>query len=148
VADAQDRQEADTAAVLQPYSGRRIDAGRVNPSTASLSLAACAAGFVIAAAFTSIAGLAIAAVLIGAGVAVATPLGFTLVARSAPAERMGRTMGAAEVGRELGDAGGPVLVGAFSLISLTAGLGALALALLACAGLVRPGNSRQLSDPP
>jgi MFS family permease len=137
---------AATAAVLQPYSGRRIDAGRFSPSTASLSLAACAAGFVIAAAISSIAALAVAAVLIGAGVAVATPLGFTLLARSAPAERMGRTMGAAEVGRELGDAGGPVLVGAFSLVSLTAGLGALALALLACAGLVRPRTSRERSD--
>jgi MFS family permease len=137
---------AATAAVLQPGSGRRIDAERFSPSTASLSLVACAAGFVIAAAFTSIAALAVAAVLIGAGVAVATPLGFTLLARSAPAGRMGRTMGAAEVGRELGDAGGPVLVGAFSLVSLSAGLGALALALLACAGLVRPRTPRQGAD--
>ena len=77
---------------------------------------------------------------------VATPLGFTLLARTAPPDRMGRTMGAAEVGRELGDAGGPVLVGAFSLISLTAGLGALALALLGCASLVLPRTSRQVSD--
>jgi MFS family permease len=137
---------AATAAVLQPYSGRRIDAGRFRPTTASLSLLACAAGFVIAAAFSSIAALAVAAVLTGAGVAVATPLGFTLLARSAPAERMGRTMGAAEVGRELGDAGGPVLVGAFSLISLTAGFGALALALLACAGLALPRTARPVPD--
>jgi MFS family permease len=137
---------AATAAVLQPYSGRRIDAGRFRPTTASLSLLACAAGFVIAAAFSSVAALALAAVLIGAGVAVATPLGFTMLARSAPAERMGRTMGAAEVGRELGDAGGPVLVGAFSLVSLTAGLGALALALLACAGLALPRTTRPLAE--
>jgi hypothetical protein len=80
-------------------------------------------------------------------VAVATPLGFTLLARSSPPERMGRTMGAAEIGRELGDAGGPVLVGAVATLSLTAGLGALALALLACAALTvsrapgaRPGS--------
>ncbi len=137
---------AATAAVLQPYSGRRMDAGRIYPKTASLALAACAAGFVMAASFSSVAVVAIAAVLIGAGVAVATPLGFTLLARSAPAERMGRTMGAGEVGRELGDAGGPVLVGAFSLISLTAALGALALALLACAGLVLPRNTRPVPD--
>jgi MFS family permease len=137
---------AATAAVLQPYSGRRIDAGRLRPTTASVSLAACTAGFVIAAAFASVTALAVAAVLIGAGVAVATPLGFTLLARSAPAERMGRTMGSAEVGRELGDAGGPVLVGAFSLISLTAGLGALAVALLACAGLALPRTTRPVSD--
>jgi MFS family permease len=137
---------AASAAVLQPYSGRRIDAGRLNPSAASLSLVACAAGFVIAAAFSGVLGLAVAAVLIGAGVAVATPLGFTLLARSAPAERMGRTMGAAEVGRELGDAGGPLLVGAFSLVSLSAGFGALALTLLACAGLVRPRTPRRVPD--
>jgi hypothetical protein len=115
---------------------------------AGLSLVACAVGVVNAAAISDITALAVAAVLIGAGVAVATPLGVTLLARSAPAGRMGRTMGAAEVGRELGDAGGPVLVGAFGLISLTAGLGALALALLACAGLVRPRTPRQVADRP
>ncbi|MGH3575430.1 MAG: hypothetical protein ACRDUW_27030 [Pseudonocardiaceae bacterium] len=32
--------------------------------------------------------------------------------RAAAPERLGQTMGAAEVGRELGDAGGPLLVGA------------------------------------
>jgi hypothetical protein len=55
----------------------------------------------------------VAAVVIGAGVGVATPLGFTLLARTAPPDRMGRTMGAAEVGREVGDSGGPLVVGAF-----------------------------------
>jgi hypothetical protein len=35
-------------------------------------------------------------------------------------------MGAGEVGRELGDAGGPILVGAFSPAGLAAGLLALA----------------------
>ena len=44
--------------------------------------------------------------------------------------------------RELGDAGGPILVGAFGLISLTAGLGALAVALLVCAGWVSPRISQ------
>jgi hypothetical protein len=39
---------------------------------------------------------------------------------------MGQTMGAGEVGRELGDAGGPILVGAFSPAGLAAGLLALA----------------------
>jgi MFS family permease len=137
---------AATAAVLQPHAGRRIDAGRVRPRTASLALAACGAGFVIAAAVSSVAAIALAALLIGAGVAMVTPLGFTLLARSAPADRMGRTMGAAEVGRELGDAGGPILVGAFGVISLTAGLAALAVVLLACAGLVLPRAPRQNPD--
>jgi hypothetical protein len=47
-------------------------------------------------------------------------------------------MGAAEVGRELGDAGGPVLVGAFGLISLSAGLAALAASLALSAALALP----------
>jgi hypothetical protein len=38
---------------------------------------------------------------------------------------MGHTMGAGEVGRELGDAGGPLLVGALSPIGLGVGLASL-----------------------
>jgi MFS family permease len=136
---------AATAAVLQPYAGRRIDTAPFDTRTASVSLLACASGFVIAAAVPGVAAIAFAAVIIGAGVAVATPLGFTLLARSSPPERMGRTMGAAEVGRELGDAGGPVLVGAVSTLSLTAGFGALALALIACAALTVPQTAGRRS---
>jgi len=58
-----------------------------------------------------------------------------------PAGQLGRTVGAAGAGRELGEPSGPVLVGAFGLISLTAGLGALAAALLICAGLARNRTS-------
>ncbi len=57
-------------------------------------------------------------------------------------------MGAAEAGREIGDAGGPVLVGAFGLVSLTAGLSALAAALLICAGLAAPRNRASTPHPP
>jgi len=57
-------------------------------------------------------------------------------------------MGAAEAGREIGDAGGPVLVGAFGLVSLTAGLAALAVTLLACAALAAPRNRASLPHPP
>ncbi|KDQ03627.1 hypothetical protein EN35_02075 [Rhodococcus qingshengii] len=40
---------------------------------------------------------------------------------------MGQTMGAAELGRELGDAGGPLLVaGVAAAATLTTGFGALA----------------------
>ena len=60
-----------------------------------------------------IAGLVTAAVLIGVGVGLITPIGFAYLAATAPEERLGQTMGAAEVGRELGDAGGPLLVGAW-----------------------------------
>ncbi len=135
---------AAVAAVLQPPAGRLIDAGRLRPPVAAVALASCAGGFLVALAVPGAPGIALGAVLVGAGVAIDTPLSFTLLTRSAPADRLGRTMGSAEVGRELGDAGGPVLVGAFGLISLTAGVGALAIALLACAGLVVPRSSRRV----
>ena len=54
-------------------------------------------------------------------------------------------MGAAEVGRELGDAGGPLLVGAVGLVSLTAGLGSVAAALVICAALI---TSPHRASPP
>jgi DHA1 family tetracycline resistance protein-like MFS transporter len=94
-----------------------------------------------------LAGLIAGAMLIGAGVATATPAGFTRLAATAPPGQLGRTMGTAEAGREIGDAGGPVLVGAFGLISLTAGLGALAAALLICAGLATPRNRASTPHP-
>ena len=52
-------------------------------------------------------------------------------------------MGAAEAGREIGDSGGPVLVGAFGLVSLTVGFGALGAALLICVGLNGLAQPRQ-----
>jgi len=127
---------AAAAAVLQPVAGRRIDDGRLPPAAAAAALAACAAGFLIA--ITGLPGLIAGALLIGAGVATATPAGFARLAATTPPGQLGRTMGAAEAGRELGDAGGPVLVGAFGLISLTAGLGALAAVLTLWGPGVRP----------
>ena len=138
---------AAAAAVLQPFAGRRIDDGRLPPAAAAAALAACAVGFLIAIT-GSLAGLIAGALLIGAGVATATPVGFARLASTTPPGQLGRTMGTAEAGRELGDAGGPVLVGAFGLISLTAGLGALAAALLACAALATPRNHTSPSHPP
>jgi MFS family permease len=79
-----------------------------------------------------------AAVGFGVGTALITPIGFAHLADHAPAEHLGQTMGSAEVGRELGDAGGPLLVGAIAAAStLTAGLGAVAGLLLAAGGAVR-----------
>ncbi|MGW3462160.1 MFS transporter, partial [Streptomyces olivaceoviridis] len=67
------------------------------------------------------------AVLIGVGTGLVTPLGFAALAARTPAERLGQTMGTAELGRELGDAGGPLLVAAVaSSATLTYGFGALA----------------------
>src|SRR5258707_10419236 len=69
----------------------------------------------------------VAAAAVGDGTGVVTPLGLAHLAATTPAERLGRTMGAAEVGRELGDAGGPLLVGAVAAaVTLGAGLAGLA----------------------
>jgi MFS family permease len=138
---------AATAAVVQPWAGRRHDAGRLPTDATSLALAAAAAGFLVAVAFPGAAGIAAAALLIGIGVAVATPVGFANLAAGAPPDRLGRTMGAGEVGRELGDAGGPVLVGALGPIGLGAGLAALAAALAVCAGLSSPRLARLRRTP-
>src|SRR5207244_7843009 len=92
----------------------------------------------------SLPGLIAGAILIGAGLAAATPAGFARLAATTPPGQLGRTMGTAEAGRELGDADGPLLVGAFGLISLTTGLGALAAALLACAALAASRNRTSL----
>jgi MFS family permease len=129
---------------LSPGSGSTT-AACPRPRLAA-ALAACAGGFLLA--LTGLPGLIVGAILIGAGVAIATPAGFARLAATTPNGQLGRTMGAAEAGRELGDAGGPVLVGAFGLISLTAGLGALAAALLVCAGLAAPRKRTSAPRPP
>jgi hypothetical protein len=67
------------------------------------------------------------------GVAVSTPLGFAALADSALPGRVGQTMRTGEVGRELGDVGGPLIVGAGTVISLDAGFGALAVAMVLAA---------------
>jgi DHA1 family tetracycline resistance protein-like MFS transporter len=126
------------AAVVQPWSGRARDAGRLPDGVgmgAGLFLAA--AGTAVAVVLPGIGGLILAAVAIGAGTGLATPVAFAHLAATTPPERLGQTMGAAEVGRELGDAGGPLLVGAIAAAStLGLGLGALAVLLTATAALV------------
>ncbi len=138
---------AATTALAQPWAGRAHDRGRLPAAGPAAALLACGAGFAVAAAWPTPGGLAVAALTVGAGVAVATPVGFSLLAATAPPDRLGRTMGAGEVGRELGDAGGPMLVGAFAGFGLTAGLVALAGALAACAGLAVPGRRDRVPDP-
>lgn len=116
-----------TAAVGQPRVGRAHDAGRLATGTGLVGgLAAGAAGIGIAALFPGLAGLIVAAIVTGAGTALITPLGFAALAATAPPDRLGATLGAAEVGRELGDAGGPLIVGLAAAASLAAGLGVLA----------------------
>jgi MFS family permease len=117
---------AATAALLQPWAGRAHDRAVLPTNAGPRALLLAAAGFIIAAAVPNPIGIAAAAVMIGAGVAISTPVGFANLAAGAPSGRIGQTMGAGEVGRELGDAGGPILVGAFSPAGLATGLLALA----------------------
>ncbi|MET9732805.1 MFS transporter [Streptomyces sp. NPDC006458] len=137
---------AATAAVVQPYAGRALDAGRLSTGRGlAVGLGTTAAGL-FAAVLPGVAGVLVAAALIGAGTGLITPLGFAALASATPAERVGQTMGAAELGRELGDAGDPLLVaGVASALTLAYGYAALAVvtalgALIACAGV--RGQSR------
>jgi MFS family permease len=133
---------AAAAALVQPWAGRALDRGRlVSGSATTSALAVVAMGYLLAAVIHGPAGLVPAALLIGAGVGVATPLGFAALADAAPEGRMGQTMGAGEVGRELGDAGGPLLVGALSVISLGIGLAGLGAAMTITAAATMPRRS-------
>ena len=126
---------AATAALVQPWAGRARDAGRRrirDGSGMGLGLAVAAAGIALAAVWPGIAGLVLAALAIGAGTGLVTPLGFAHLAATAPPGRLGQTLGAAEVGRELGDAGGPLLVGAIATAA-TLGAGMIGLAVLLAA---------------
>lgn len=130
------------AALAQPVAGRALDAGRI---TAGGGLAAglllCAAAFALAP-VPAVPALVAAAALAGTGIGLVTPLGFAVLSAATPPERMGQTMGSAEVGRELGDAGGPLLVGAVATaLSLTTGYLLLAVLLaLAAVYACRPGG--------
>ncbi|GAA2471505.1 MFS transporter [Streptomyces longisporus] len=121
---------AGCAAVVQPRAGRALDAGRLTAGaglTAGLLLAATG---LACAMLPGLTGILLAAALIGTGTGLITPLGFATLASATPQERLGQTMGAAELGRELGDAGGPLLVaGVAAAATLTYGFGALAVVL-------------------
>ena len=133
------------SAATQPWIGRLRDRGRIQDGpgmTAGLLLTA--AGITCVALFPGPVTIFGAAAAIGVGIGTATPLGFAHLAATTPPERLGRTMGSAELRRELGDAGGPLLVGAVATASaLPLGLGVLAAAVAATSllgmGSVRPG---------
>ena len=128
---------AAAAAVIQPRAGRARDRGRIGDRTglaAGLALTAIGCAAVL---IPGIAGLVLAALLIGCGVGVITPIGFAHLATTTPNERLGQTLGAAEVGRELGDAGGPLLVGGLAAAAtLTPALLIFAALLTATAAIV------------
>lgn len=124
------------AAIVQPRAGRALDDGRITAGSGLAAGMALTAAGLAAATVPGLAGVLAAAVLIGAGTGLITPLGFAALAANTPAERLGGTMGAAELGRELGDAGGPLLVAAVaSLATLAYGFAALAALLAAGAAL-------------
>jgi MFS transporter, DHA1 family, tetracycline resistance protein len=134
------------SAFVQPATGRALDAGRLSDRAGILAgLVVTAAGLAAGALLPPVAAILVGAVLIGAGAGVLTPLAFAALAAVAPPQRLGQTMGSAEVGRELGDAGGPLLVGSVaSAAGLAAGLTALAAAVLVLAGLLA-GRPRRVT---
>jgi MFS family permease len=121
------------AALVQPWAGRALDSGRLTGRTGMIGGLVITAGGLAAAILPGLTGVLLGAAAIGAGTGLITPLGFAALAAATPAERLGQTMGAAELGRELGDAGGPLLVAA---VATVAGLefGWAALAILVAAG--------------
>ncbi|MEW2563159.1 MFS transporter [Streptomyces griseorubiginosus] len=132
------------AALVQPRAGRALDEGRLTARSGLLAGLLVTAAGLACAMLPGLAGVLCAAALIGAGTGLITPLGFATLASSTPPERLGQTMGSAELGRELGDAGGPLLVAAVATATtLTYGYAALAV-LLAAGPLVvlahRPGK--------
>lgn len=120
-----------TSTAAQPLAGRLRDSGRVSARagvSAALALGTAALVALIALLPWPVVALYLAAVLVGAAVGIATPLAYAHLAATTPEERLGRTMGNAELGRELGDAGGPLLVGAVGAAAgVAAGLGTFAL---------------------
>ncbi|MER7278691.1 MFS transporter [Dactylosporangium sp. NPDC000244] len=136
------------AAVVQPWAGRALDAGRLTTRTGlGVGLAVAAAGLGCAM-VPGLVGVLSAAVLIGAGTGLMTPLGFAALAAGTPTERLGQTMGSAELGRELGDAGGPLLVAAVaSATALMYGFAALAVLLAAGAVLAFAARSTRAPTP-
>lgn len=135
------------SSVAQPFVGAAHDRGRISVRTGAVGgLVLIATGIALAAVALSPAALIATALLVGVGVGVATPIAFSYLAASTPPERMGRTMGSAELGRELGDAGGPLVAGAVATASVPGvGLGVVA-ALTAGAGVLALVGLRRRAD--
>jgi MFS family permease len=139
---------AATAALVQPRAGKALDTGHLTTRAGiGTGLAVTAAGLG-AATLPGLTGVLIAAALIGAGTGLITPLGFAALAAASPPERLGQTMGSAELGRELGDAGGPLIVaGVAAATTLTGGFAALAvLTAAAILPLSARSKDQQLPD--
>jgi MFS family permease len=102
-----------SSAIVQPIVGRLRDAGSLRSrSSMAVGLALIAASVAIEVCFPNVIVLYLVALLLGVGIGLTTTMGLSQLATTTPPERMGRTMGTAELGREIGDAGGPLVVGA------------------------------------
>jgi MFS transporter, DHA1 family, tetracycline resistance protein len=133
---------AGTTALIQPRAGRvRDDRHFPDRTGLAIGIIITAAGFA-ASLIPGVVGLTVAAILVGCGVGIVTPIGFAYLAASTPNERLGQTLGAAEVGREIGDAGGPLLVGTLAAaLTLTPALLILATLLAMTAlGIATPAR--------
>ncbi|WP_144662535.1 MFS transporter [Paenarthrobacter nicotinovorans] len=130
------------SSAVQPRIGALRDRGVLADRPGMITGLGCiAAGTLLAAVLPGAWWVYAAAVLIGLGIGVATPLAFAHLADATPKERLGRTMGSAELGREIGDAGGPLLVGGIAVAAgLPWGLGTLAL-LVGAAAFAAPAAS-------
>lgn len=144
-----------TSSLIQPAIGRARDNGRLpDRPTMTGGLLLIAAGLAAGAIATlaqdvgAAVGVYLGAALIGGGIGVVTPVAFAHLADATPPERIGRTMGSAELGRELGDAGGPLIVGtAAALVGSGWGLGVLA-AIVAGTALTAPGRASRTAASP
>lgn len=135
------------SSLVQPLVGRLIDARRLGIRRGiPLGLQLIVGGLLLAT-VGGVPALYVSAVALGAGIGAVTALGFTHLATTTPPERLGRTMGTAELGRELGDAGGPLLVG---VVATAAGLpfGLAALGGLSAIVAVTTGIFLRSSPPP
>ncbi|MFL0565252.1 MFS transporter [Microbacterium sp. 179-I 1D1 NHS] len=140
------------SAIVQPRIGRLYDTAPRHATTLMMTGSVLLVTAVTAVGvLPSIITLLASAILVGLGVGMITPLGFARLASTTPPERMGRTMGSAELGREVGDAGGPLLVGLIAgAATLPIALGAIAAtaAVTAAAGgaLTARSNPSNLTD--
>ncbi|WP_422743284.1 MFS transporter [Mycobacterium sp. WMMD1722] len=132
-----------TTAIAQPLAGRALDTDRVAAVPGMLAGIAVTATGLAAALLPGVLGLLCSAVVIGLGCGIITPLAFTVLAGSTPPENLGQTMGAAEIGRECGDAAGPLLVaGVAAATTVPIGFLVLAAVVGAAGGATLTGVAR------
>lgn len=127
--------------IVQPLVGAARDRGTLGTGSGiMIGLLLGAAALALLGLLPRTAMLFLACAAIGAMLGFATPLAFSHLAASTPDDRMGRTMGSAELGREVGDSAGPLLVGgvgaAFGVAPAMLVLGAATAAVAVVGGVV------------